>query len=131
MQVADQKVDVHTNGTQTVLTPGEVAAPGAWTWTPEVLDFARQAGVTDYLDPLLNATRELFPAAPAPRVKVEADPEIQDLRGIVLEIDIPFTGVDDYLKLQKRWIEALFGVCPAPLTCVFCLLLFPVDHGPT
>ena|ERR1700722_4166641 len=131
VQIADQKVDVNTNGTQTANPPSDTADPAAWTWAPDVLAFAKQAGVTDYLDPLLKATRELIPAAQALRVKVEADPEIQDDRHIEWEIDIPFTGVDDYLKLQRHLIETLCGVCPAPLTCVFRFLLMPVLHGPT
>jgi hypothetical protein len=106
------------------------AALPAWTWPPEVLAFAKTAGVADYLDPLLQETRALFPTAPPRRVMVEDDPEIPNDRHIVWEIDIPFTGTSDYLQSQKRWVQALCRVCPAPLTCVFCLLLMPVPNGP-
>jgi hypothetical protein len=101
-----------------------------WTWSPEVLQFAQEAGVADFLDPMMEATRELFPTARAPRVKVEADPEIVDDRHIVWEIEMPFMGASDYLTAQKLWIKALCRVCPPPLTCVFRLLLMPVRHGP-
>ncbi len=108
----------------------DVGAEQAWAWPPDVLAFAREAGVADYLQPLLEETRRLFPEAPPMRVKVEADPEIENLRHIACEIDIPYTGTSNYLKAQKSWIQALCRVCPAPLTCVFCLLLMPVTHGP-
>jgi hypothetical protein len=126
-QVADQKVDVGTNGTQPPVAPADTA----WTWSPEVLAFAKEAGVIEYLDQLLKETRDLFPDAPAPRVRVDNDPEIFNLRTIVFELDIPYVGTDHYLKSQRRWIDALCRVCPAPLTCVFCLLLTPVEHGST
>jgi hypothetical protein len=129
-QVVDQKADVNTNGTPLAPKPAGAWDPATWTWRPEVLAFAQEAGVSEYLDPLLKATHELFPDAPPPRVSVDEDPEIVNLRNIMFELDIPFTSVDDYSKEQRRWIDALCRVCPAPLTCTFCLLLIPVAHGP-
>jgi hypothetical protein len=109
--------------------PVEPAAPAAFTWSPEVLAFAREVGVAEYLDPLLQATQELFPGLRL-RVFVEQDPEIWNMRHITWEIDLPYPGTEPYLTSQNRWVKALCQVCPAPLTGYFLLLLLPVSHGP-
>ena len=53
------------------------AAPTAetWTWPPDVLAFAAAQGVSAYLDPLLDATRRVFPGTSLETV-VEDDPEV-------------------------------------------------------
>lgn len=107
-----------------------VSETAVWMWKPQVRAFAEAAGVADYLDPLLHATQALFPAMQSLRVAVEADPEIVNDRHIVWEAAVPFTNARDYLASQKRWIAALCDLCPAPLTCVFRLLLVPVPDGP-
>ena len=110
----------------TIISP---SAP-AWTWSPEVLEFARQAQVADYLDPLLEATRDLFPQAGEMRIFTVEDPEIEEDRHITWELPTPFTDVADYVAAQRQWIRELCRICPAPLTCVFRLTLVPVPNGP-
>jgi hypothetical protein len=129
VKIAKAKVDVKTNGRQASTARPELTLSADWKWPPEVLDFAKQAGVSEYLEPLLKAIRELVPEARALRVMVDVDREIEKERHIAWEFDILFPGVDSYLKLQRRLIEALCALCPAPLTSVFCLLLLP--HGST
>ncbi len=102
----------------------------ATVWKPQLLAFAETAGVAEYLDPLLETTRALFPAMRSVRVEVEGDPEIVNDCHIVWEVAVPFTSVREHLASQKRWIVALCDLCPAPLTCVFRLLLVPVPHEP-
>ena len=99
-------------------------------WSLDVLEFARQQEVADYLDPLLTATKQLFPDAMRLAVYLEADPEIEGDRHIALEVEIVFPGLEAYLDRNRRWIAELCHICPAPLTCVFRLLLMPVAHEP-
>lgn len=99
-------------------------------WSLDVLEFARQQEVADYLDPLLTATKQLFPDSTRLAVYLEADPEIEGDRHIALEVEIVFPGLEAYLDRNRRWIAELCHVCPAPLTCVFRLLLMPVAHEP-
>ena len=54
------------------------AGPAAWTWSEDVLAFAREAGVEQYLDGLMAATRELFPGAE----------EMEPTRALVLDADL-------------------------------------------
>lgn len=103
--------------------------PPTRNWPSEVLEFAKQSQVAEYLDPLLEATRTLFPGAAQPAVFLEHDPEIVDDVHLVWELEIPFTTVTDYVAAQKRWIDELCRICPAPLTCVFRLSLSPVRNG--
>lgn len=99
-------------------------------WKPQVLAFAETAGVAEYLDPLLEATQAMFPAMRSLRVEIETDPEIVDDCHIVWEVAVPFTRAREHLASQKRWIAALCDLCPAPLTCVFRLMLVPLPNEP-
>jgi hypothetical protein len=102
------------------------AGPEKWTWPPEVLTFARQAQVAQYLDPLMEETRQLFPQARAMRVYVEKDPELPDDHHIGWEIDLEMPNLSDYRGLSRRLGEALRRIVPAPLACAFRQYLRPV-----
>lgn len=106
-----------------------VTAEKTWTWSPDVLQFARQSGVDSYLDPLLEATRDLFPQADELRIYAAHDPEIANDQHLVWELPLPVASAAEYLTAQKQWIGELCRVCPAPLTCVFRLTLMPVRNG--
>ena len=62
----------------------------AWQWPADVLDFAARSQVAGYLDPLLEATRRLFPTARDLRVMLEADPEIRDRPGATIRLTCSF-----------------------------------------
>jgi hypothetical protein len=94
-----------------------------WQWPPDGLAFAAQHHVQDYLDPLLEATRRIFPNACRQRVVVDEDPEIRDYRHLDFDVQIPQVDSRDYLQLQHRWTDDLYRLCPAPQTVVFRLLL--------
>jgi hypothetical protein len=99
-----------------------LSIPGtAWQWPADVLAFAAEQGVADYLDPLLQVLRRLFPTAQRFRVLVEDDPEIRDDRHIVFDVHVPQEDVPDFLATTRRWHEEKFRICPAPLVCVFRL----------
>ncbi len=102
------------------------AGPQMWTWSPEVLAFAQEAGVAPYLDPLMEATREQFPDAREMRIFVEQDPEIVNDRHIGWEIDLAIPDLRDFRRLSRLLGEALVKTVPAPLTCVFRQYLLPV-----
>ena len=56
---------IHEEGlAMTIVTAG----PAKWTWSEDVLAFAREAGVEQHLDELMRATQALFPAAREIRV---------------------------------------------------------------
>lgn len=94
-----------------------------WEWPADVLTLAAEQGVTEYLQPLLDTTRRLFPTARSLTVSVNEDPEIRDMRTIVFDVRVPQADVPDFVSAVHRWTDELFRCCPAPLVTVFCLLL--------
>jgi hypothetical protein len=94
-----------------------------WQWPEEVLSFARQAGVEASLDPLVEATRRLFPTALGAEVYVTVDPEIRGVSWIVFDVRVPLADVPDFLEADRQWSEKLDRCCPAPLVHAFCLRL--------
>jgi hypothetical protein len=95
-------------------------------WVPEVLQFATRHQMTSYLEPLLEATHQLFPDLLGLRIFVETDAELPDYRVLTFEASVPFTTVDRFREQQREWFGSFFGICPGPLRHLFCLLLLPV-----
>src|SRR5712692_6977827 len=87
---------------------------------PEVLAFAAEQGVAAYLPAMFETTERLFPNARRLAIRLDEDPEIANDRHIVFEVGVRL-GVLEALAAQRRWNDALFTCCPAPLVCVFRL----------
>jgi hypothetical protein len=100
--------------------------PTAWQWPGDVLAFAGRNQVSAYLDPLLEATRRLFPGARSLKVFLEDDPEIRDDWHIVFEVEVPRAQVTHFVEAKHFWTDELYRVCPAPLVCTFRLSLLRV-----
>lgn len=86
----------------------------------EVVAFAREQGVENYLTPLIEWARQVYPNATRFDVFIEDDPEIANDRHIIFELDVPL-DVEQALEADRRWGEGLFRICPAPLVCIFRL----------
>jgi hypothetical protein len=97
-----------------------------WQWPVGVLDFAARHKVAPYLDPLLAATRRVYPTARSLRVYMELDPELRDEWHILFEVEVPRSDIPNYVQAQHAWGAELFRLCPAPLVCTFRLALIPV-----
>ena len=97
-----------------------------WTWAPEVLEFAEKHQVSAYLDPMMEATRELFTDAREMRVTLTCDPEIDNDWHFEWEVDVPMPNLDAYREHSRNWGQVLFRLVPGPLTCIFRQLLIPV-----
>jgi hypothetical protein len=100
------------------MTPA--AGPALPDLSPEVLAFAAEQGVADYLPAVLDLLRRVFPAARRYAVAVEDDPEIANDRHIVLDVDV-IMDVEQAQAARRQWGKGLFECCPAPLVCVFRL----------
>lgn len=90
------------------------------TISADVLAFAAEHGVADYLAALLEMTRRIFPTAPI-RTLVEEDAEIADMRYILLEVDVAGLDVDQLVEAQHQWSTGLFAYCPSTHAHLFCL----------
>jgi hypothetical protein len=98
----------------------------SWAWTPEVLELAVRHQIKEYLEPLRDATQQLFPELVGLRIFVEADAELPDHRVLALEATVPFESVERFSQQQRDWFDSFFAICPAPVRPLFCLLLLPV-----
>ena len=79
----------------------------------DVTAFAAECGVTDYLIPVYEMTRRVFPMARGVAPVMEYDPEIEGLRRIVFEV---VTGPMDpahAADLDWDWSREIFTICPA------------------
>jgi hypothetical protein len=108
------------------------AGPAKWTWSEDVLAFARQEGVEQYLDPLMEATRTLFPTAKEIRVSVWQDPEIAEFRAIAFDVYLAEEELGNYLELTNRWTREFLRIYPAtPPGPRFVKGLYGVNHEPS
>jgi hypothetical protein len=98
----------------------------SWQWPSDVLAFAAKHKVQVYLEPLLQGLQRLFPTALSIRVYLEDDPEIRDDWHITFDVRVPQADVSDYVAAKRAWHDEQFRICPAPLVCIFCLMLIRV-----
>jgi hypothetical protein len=86
----------------------------------EVLAFAAEQGVAQYLPAVLELARRLFPTAPMIVLK-EGDPEIADDWHIVIEVDTTGMTVEEMVAAHDEWARGIFQYCPATHVCGFRL----------
>jgi hypothetical protein len=103
-------------GTQTVSSDPQPAVP------TEVLAFAQELGVEQYLPELIALSHGVFPSAKWFEILLDDDPEIADDRHIVFRLAVPL-DVPQSLEADRQWIEGLSHLCPKTLACVFRLSL--------
>ena len=91
----------------------------------DVIAFAAEQGVGEYLPAVLEMTRQVFSRAASISVLLEDDPEIADWRKIVFEIDIAgWEDVDQLVAAQQQWTASLFQHCPATHVHFFVFVLW-------
>ena len=88
--------------------------------SPEVLAFAAEKGVTEYLPAVLELARRVFPTVPL-TVHLEEDPEIEDWCHIMIDAYIDGLEVEELVAAESQFTEGLFQVCPSTHVLVFGL----------
>jgi hypothetical protein len=78
----------------------------------EVLSFAAEKGVSEWVYPVLEMTARVFAGCPL-RLFVECDYEDSDWQYIVLEADVKGYDPDRLLKAQLKWTRELVASVPA------------------
>ena len=94
-----------------------------WQWADDVLAFAEAEGVRPCLEPMLAATRRLFPTAEWIKVYVELDPEIRDDQHILFDVRVRGLSLEYVRQTRREWNNSLLACCPTRLAHVFRLLL--------
>jgi len=87
----------------------------------DVIDFAAERGVADFLHPVLNMTQALFPDARRIEALLEYDPELANDCHIVFEVAVGPREVSHTVDQHWQWSRNLFQLCPATHTCLFGL----------
>jgi hypothetical protein len=102
----------------------------AWQWPADVLAFAAQHQVQATLDPLLEATRQVFPTARSVRLFLELDPEIRDDRHIVFEVQVPHQILPSYSRPRISGRTSCIGCVRRRWFACSDSLSFRWDHEP-
>jgi hypothetical protein len=94
----------------------------SYPWPADVLAFAAKQKVDQYLQPLLEATRAMFPTGQI-KVLFECDAEYSDWQYIVFEVHVPKADIPDFLAADTRWRWETIRICPpdAQMAFVFSL----------
>jgi hypothetical protein len=102
------------------MTP-TLTAPDPAVFPADVLAFAAERGVTDYLVPLYELTKQCFPGA-ALTVCQENDYEIAGLGWVVYEVAVYDSWDDEPRRAaHRRWIISFIEICPSDLSINFTL----------
>jgi hypothetical protein len=80
-----------------------------------------EQGIIDFLYPVLDTTRRVFPDAHRVQVLLEEDPELVGDRHIVFEVAVSPEEVSRSAERHWQWSRELFDVCPATHVCLFGL----------
>ncbi len=107
--------------------PASATATTTWQWPADVLEFARKSQLEAYLDPLLEATRRVYPTALSIRVTLDLDPEIRDLWSITFTVEVPQRDIPNFVDAVHAWTDELDRICPGPRTCIFRLFLSLIE----
>src|SRR5207248_3350286 len=100
-------------------TMSAVPATAQPTWPADLLTFAIRNKIDAYLEPMWDTTRRVFPTATRVRAFLDVDPEFDDDRHIVIEVEVPDADLPDYVAAKRRWHDATLPLCPTPLVCLF------------
>jgi hypothetical protein len=102
-------------------------APATDNFSADVLAYADKNNVTPYLQPLLDATRRIFPNAEWVKVYFKKDPEVAGDAAIIYDVRVADLEYPESWAAHKAWIAELCRICPAPLTYHLTLLLDLTD----
>jgi hypothetical protein len=87
-----------------------VTTATGWQWPEDVLALATEHHVEQYLDPLRELVRQLFPTTRALDVYAESDPEIRADRYLVYHVQVPAADVPAFRVAYHRWGQAAAGL---------------------
>jgi hypothetical protein len=100
-----------------------VLSTTAWKWPADVLDYADRYELRPYLEPLLSATRRIFPTARQIRVVLERDQELRDVYAILFEVEVAGLTVSQAREAEKEWNRESLHCCSTTQVSHFSLLL--------
>jgi hypothetical protein len=104
----------------TPMVPTTTNTP-VFTIAPEVYAYAEEEGVTAYLQPVLEMTRQHFPDARRFDAFVEDDPELRDVRFLILRVELPPCDPVQAVERKFRWSHEVAKICTSAHALAFTL----------
>src|SRR5262249_15333759 len=104
----------------THMVPTTTITP-AFTVAPEVPAYAASQGVVEFLEPVLEMTRRHFPEARRFAAYVEDDPELRDVRFLVLRVELPPCDPVQAVEREFQWDQELVKICSSTRALAFTL----------
>ena len=87
---------------------------------PVVRAFAEERGIAEYVPPIVEMTREVFPAGSV-SISVGEDAELDSHKYIALDVKIDGLSTEQLLAAHQAWSAGLSSVCPSELGVYFVL----------
>jgi hypothetical protein len=87
----------------------------------DVIAYAAEHGVEQFLLPHLEITKRHFPSARRIMVVLEEDPEIANMRYIVYWVEVSGLGVSQAVEAHHAWVRDSLQCCSPPIDSPFVL----------
>jgi hypothetical protein len=101
------------------MTPA-LTVPDPAVFPADVRAFAAERGVTSYLVPLYELTRQCFPGAEV-AVSQQSDYEVAGLGWVVYEVAVRDWDLDRYRAARECWTAGFIALCPSDASENFAL----------
>jgi hypothetical protein len=101
------------------MTP-TMTAPDPAVFPADVVAFAAERGVTDYLVPLYDLARRCFPGADV-AVEFESDYEIAGLSWVVYAVTVSHWELERIQSAYRNWLAEFSDACPPDASAAFVL----------
>ncbi len=88
-----------------------------WIWPQDVLSYALEHGFDQYLDPLMEMTKRIFPSARQIAISLEPDWEIPDLWFVVFHVEVVDMSPEKASESQWEWCGELPRECNQQPDC--------------
>jgi hypothetical protein len=92
-------------------------------WPDELLAIAEKQHLRLCLEPMLHATREIFPTARWIKVYAQTDYQDPPEQNIIFDVQVPDSPFPHYRDAQKAWNEKMFRLLPEQFIHHFLLFL--------
>ena len=89
---------------------------------PEVLAFAAEKDVTEYLPGLVDLVHRVYPGRKH-RVVLDVDPELCNVKTVLFEVDVGEMDADRMCYAHDEWVAGLRHCCPRTHVSAFGLIM--------
>jgi hypothetical protein len=103
----------------------EISAP--WTVSPTAQQFVREQRAEGSLELLAELTSQIFPDARHLSVDLHEDPDVANLRWVLIRVDVPWEDAERTRHARDEWYVRTAEILPAAALADFGL---EIDRRP-